>query len=319
MKILFVTNMYPTAERPGWGSFVKREAESLERIGQVVDIIHFPGYKSKLNYLRACVTVFWRTLRNRYDIVHAHYGLSGVPALFRWRTPVVITLHGSDALRGKAEPFISRIVCKLADAVIVVSQQIATRIPGRVIPVGVDCERFRPQNRREARARLGLPLDRRLVLFPYDPSRRIKRFDLASAAVETLKTAGMDVEILVVSNVSGDEMPWYYSAADVVIMCSDSEGSPCTVKEALACNIPVVSTNVGDVTEIVNGVSGAIICEQKVQSLADGLEKVLTLDNAEICDGVSAMQRYDVRRSVYAVMDVYSHVLKTRRSNGRPV
>src|SRR6185295_1701908 len=108
MRILFVTNMYPTTEKPGWGSFVMREAESLKRVGQTVDVLHFQGYKSKLNYIKACFKVFIQTLCHRYDIVHAHYGLSGFPALFRWRTPLVITLHGSDALVGTIEPLISR-------------------------------------------------------------------------------------------------------------------------------------------------------------------------------------------------------------------
>jgi len=315
MKILFVTNMYPTKERPGYGSFIKREVESLTRSGQSVDVLYFPGYKSKLNYFKACFNVFTQTVRNRYDVVHAHYGMSALPALFRWRSPLVVTLHGSDALVGSIEPLISRIVCRLADAVIVVSPQIAARIPGRVIPIGVDCAKFKPRDRVEARTRLGLSTDKQLVLFPYDPERRIKRFDLAKAAVEKLKMTGHDVDLLIVSNVPGDEMPWYYSAADVMILCSDSEGSPCAVKEALACNIPVVSTDVGDVTEIMEGVSGTVICEQKVEALALGLEEVLLQEKNRGCEGFLAMGRYDLRRTVSAVMDVYRYVIESRNGN----
>lgn len=316
MKILFVTNMYPTTENPGWGSFIMREAESLKRVGQTVDVLHFQGTKSTLKYIKACFTVFMQTLHCRYDIVHAHYGLSGFPALFRWRTPLVITLHGSDALVGRMEPFVSRLVCKMADAVIVVSRQIASRIPGEVIPIGVDWEKFRLRDRTEARVKLGLPVKRRLILFPYNPQRKIKRFDLAKAAVETLKLSGYDIELLVVSNVAGEEMPWYYSAADAMILCSDSEGSPCAVKEALACNIPVVSTDVGDVCEIMAGVSGTVICEQKAHALAQGLEEILSKGENHGCDGRSAMQRYDLRLTVNSVMDVYKHVLESRNSRG---
>jgi len=207
-------------------------------------------------------------------------------------------------------------VCNLADAVIVVSRQIAARIPGEVIPIGVDWEKFRLRDRTEARAKLGLPVGRRLILFPYNPHRKIKRFDLAKAAVERLRLSNHDIELLVVSNVAGEEMPWYYSAADAMILCSDSEGSPCAVKEALACNIPVVSTDVGDVSEIMAGVSGTIICEQKVNALAQGLEDILSKGENHGCDGRSAMQRYDLRLTVNSVMAVYKRVLESRPPRG---
>jgi hypothetical protein len=207
-------------------------------------------------------------------------------------------------------------VCMLADAVIVVSQQIASKIPGEVIPIGVDCQKFKLRDRTEARTKLGLPVERRLILFPYNPQRKIKRFDLAKAAVERLKSFNYDIELLVVSNVVGDEMPWYYSAADAMILCSDSEGSPCAVKEALACNIPVVSTDVGDVSEIMAGVSGTVICEQKVNALAQGLEDILSKGENHGCDGRSAMQRYDLRLTVNSVMAVYKHVLESRNPRG---
>jgi glycosyltransferase involved in cell wall biosynthesis len=266
LKILMVTAMYPHPENQGSGAFVMQQVEQLRAFGHEVDVLHFQGYRSKLEYVKAAIEVRRRTGRVHYDVVHAHYGVTGIAAVFRSRTPLVVTLHGSDALLGRLEPAISRWVCRFADATIVVSRKIAARIPGEIIPCGVDLKIFEPKGRAEARKRLGLPPGKRFVLFPFNPARSVKRFDLAGAAVGLLAADCPDVELLTVSQVPNTEMPWYYSAADAMILCSDSEGSPTAVKEALACNLPVVSTDVGDVTEILDGIAGVQMCDQTEKS-----------------------------------------------------
>ena len=198
------------------------QAEQLRRMGHHVDVFVIHGRRSKLNYFVSAFRVFSRTIRKRYDVVHAHYGLSGLAALLRFKVPLVVTLHGSDALVGRVQPLISRTVCRLAGEVIAVSRDIAARFPGVVIPCGVDLDRFQPRGRSDARKRLGLPMERRLVLFPYDPARKVKRFDLARAACDLL--ADLDVELLTVHGIDNEEMCWYYSASDVMLLCSRSEG-----------------------------------------------------------------------------------------------
>src|SRR5437879_3587444 len=164
--------MYPTPERPDYGAFVWQQAEQLRRFGHTVDVVNILGFRSKLNYLNAAVEVLRKTRRTSYDVVHAHYGLSAFPAWFRLDAPLVMTLHGSDVLGGRFDGLCSWLICRFADAVIVVSEEIRQRIPGMVIPCGVDLDLFRPLNRREARARLGWPLEKYLVIFPFDPKRR---------------------------------------------------------------------------------------------------------------------------------------------------
>jgi glycosyltransferase involved in cell wall biosynthesis len=315
LKLLLITNMYPDAENPGRGAFVLEQADALRRADVSVDVVYVAGQRSKMNYLAAAAQVFTRTRAGAYDIVHAHYGLSGVPSVFRCRTPLVVTLHGSDALVGRLQPLISRLVCRLADAVIVVSKGIQAKIPGDLIPCGVDLTRFKPRDRAEARAKLGLPLTQPLVLFPFDPARRVKRYELARGAIELLRDIG--AECVTVSNVSNDEMPWYYNAADAMILSSVSEGSPTSVKEALACNLPVVSTAVGDVAEILDGVKGCAICEATPESLAGGLRRILTADDVRRFDGRSAMQRYDQQRIAASLIDVYHRVLRSRDGRNR--
>src|SRR2546430_805372 len=266
--------MYPSAERPAWGTFVWQQAQQLRQFGHTVDVVHILGFRSKLNYLKGAVEVLERTRRTAYDIVHAHYGLSVFPACFRVRPPLVLTLHGSDVLGGGLESFLIRVIWRFADSVIVVSEEMRRRVPGIVIPCGVDLNVFRPYDRDEARARLGWPKDKYLILFPFDRTRPVKRYDLAKAAVEQVVRAGVDAELVTVCSVENREMPWYYSAADAMILCSDREGSPTSVKEALACNLPVVATDVGDVQEILRGVEGTRICTQEVSEIARNLREV---------------------------------------------
>jgi len=240
--------------------------------------------------------------------------VTGLAALFRSGTPLVITLHGSDVLLGRIEPMISRFVCRFADATIAVSKKIAAKIPGEIVPCGVDLRTFEPKRRIEARDRLGLSLEKHYVLFPFRPSRPVKRFDVASAAVSRLAADGLDVELLTVSKVPNTEMPWYYSAADAMILCSDSEGSPTAVKEALACNLPVVTTDVGDVAEIVDGIAGIQICEQTADSLCEGLKKVLHPPAGFVFDGRFAMRRYSHENIIQAILRVYRRAIEDRKS-----
>ena len=312
LKILVVTAMFPHAGHEGSGAFVMQQVEQLRALGHSVDILHFRGYRSKLEYIKAAIEVRRRTRAAHYDVVHAHYGVTGTAALFRRATPLVVTLHGSDALLGWVEPLISRCVCRFADATIVVSRKMAAKIPGEIIPCGVDLSVFAPQERAEARNRLGLALEKRYVLFPFNPARRVKRFDLARAAVDRLVAGGLNVELLTVSQVPNREMPWYYSAADAMLLCSDSEGSPTAVKEALACNLPVVSTEVGDVSEILEGIRGVQVCEQNPDALAAGLSTSLVRPKDFVFNGRSAMQRYSQERTVRAIVRVYSRVVERR-------
>src|SRR5262249_22024966 len=147
-------------------------------------VINILGFQSKMNYLKGTLEVLRKTKRIAYDIVHAHYGLSAFPAWFRQRAPLVMTLHGGDILGRRFERFCSRRIWRFADAVIVVSEEMRRWIPGIVIPCGVDLNVFRPYGRDEARALLGWPKDKYLILFPFDPARVVKRYDLAKAAVE---------------------------------------------------------------------------------------------------------------------------------------
>lgn len=309
MRILFITNMYPTSERPAYGTFVWQQAEQLRRCGHVVDVVNILGFHSRLNYLKAAVEIVRKTYSVPYDVVHAHYGFTAFAAVFRLNAPLVLTLHGSDVLGSRFELFCTKLISRFADAVIVVSEEMCRHVPGSVIPCGVDCNIFKPYDRDEARARLGWPLNKYIVLFPFDPTRRVKRYDLAEVAVGRLQREGIPVELVKVFNVENCQMPWYYSAADVMILCSDREGSPTAIKEAMACDLPVVATDVGDVREILNGVAGTQLCAQDPEEISRKLREVLDTPRNGRFERRTAMTKYDQALTMEKILSIYERVL----------
>src|SRR5919205_1471328 len=189
MRALVVTNMYPTPERPALGSFVRDQVEALRRRDDVdVELFAFPpGLRS---YPRAARELRRRFGGRRFDVVHAHFGLTAWPAVAARLGPVVVTLHGNDLFHPRSNR-LTRAILPLTRLPAAVSREFSGLLRGAgvtrrvaVLPVGIDLERFRPISRREARARLGLDPEGRYLLFPHDPARPLKRLDRAREAAE---------------------------------------------------------------------------------------------------------------------------------------
>lgn len=255
MRALVVTNMYPSAARPALGRFVQDQVEALRRIdGVEVELFAFPpGLRS---YPRAARELRRRFRGERFDVVHAHFGLTAWPALALRGAPHVVTFHGTDLAHPRSGR-LSRAVVPLVTLAATVSASLAELIPGAgvrrrvaVLPCGVDLGRFRPLPRREARERLGLDPDGRYLLFPASPARPEKRVDRARAV------AG-DATLLVLDEVPPERVPLYVNAADAVVIPSEREGLGLAVLEALACDVPVVATPVGIAPLALEGVAGA--------------------------------------------------------------
>ena len=305
MRILVVTAMYPHAKNPASGVFVATQVEGLRQRGHHVDIVHIYGYRSKWNYVKGAIEVLQRTWRGRYDVVHAHYGLSAFFAIIRWRTPLVVTLHGSDALVGTVQPLLSRIACRFANGVIAVSSQIQRAFGGTIIPCGIDLRRFRAGSREESRRALGLRLEDCLVLFPFDPGRPVKRHPLAVRAVEIARRSIPGIRLWVVHGVPHERMPLYFRSANALILCSSSEGSPTVVKEALACGLPVVACDVGDVRDQLHGVRTSKIVDPTEVALANAICEVVA-DRPPMPD---EMSRWAARFDEAALLDELVEVL----------
>jgi teichuronic acid biosynthesis glycosyltransferase TuaC len=243
MRVLVVTSLYPTPERPASGPFVRDQVAALRRRGDVeVEVFHFPPGPRAL--AAAGPRLRRRYGRRRFDLVHAHFGLSAWPALLAGLGPVVVTLHGNDLLVRRSN-LVTRAALPFCALTSAVSREFAQHLPGAgtrrrvaVLPVGIDLERFRPIPRREARARLGLDPAGPYLLFPHDPARPLKRHDRAVAA------AG-GVPLLTLGGVAPEEVPYWVNAANAVLVPSQEEGFGLSVIEALACDVPAFGTPVG--------------------------------------------------------------------------
>ena len=255
-----VTSLFPTPEHPERGRFVADQVDSLRRIdGVEVDVFQFePGGAS---FVTAARELRRRHGRDRFDVVHAHHGLGGWTArALGGGAPLVVTFHGTD-LEHKLVGRMSRALARVATLPATVSTNLARRrLPGAgrsrrvaVLPVGIDLDRFRPIERAEARAALGLDPDGRYLLFPSDPARPEKRHDRAAAvASET------GAELLAYGQVDPERVPLYINAASAVLVTSEREGFGLAALEALACDVPVLATDVGIAPLALSGIEGTL-------------------------------------------------------------
>ncbi|HVH08868.1 MAG TPA: glycosyltransferase family 4 protein [Gemmatimonadales bacterium] len=296
MRVLMVTTEWPRVAF-GTAQFVARQAAFLQAAGIDVHVYPFLGERNPLNYASAWLEVRRLIRRGGFDLVHAQFGQSALLA-FPKRLPLVVTFRGDDlqgilgdedgrlTLSGRLLQRFCRWVAHRADAVIVVSAHMRRYLrngrrvhengrPVHVVPSGIDFELFRPLPQAAARARLSLPQDERIVLFVGNPNLARKRFSLAQAAVTRLQET-LPTRLVVAWLVSHTEIPYYLAAADVLVFTSVQEGSPNAVKEALACDLPVVSVPVGDVAERLQGVAGCEVCpDDRPETVAAALERVL--------------------------------------------
>lgn len=279
MNVLIVTNMYPTPEMPAFGTFVQDQVQSLRQAGASVEVFFFNGRVSKWNYLWAFFGYWRRLWRGRYDVIHAHYVLSGVVARAQWGHRVVLTHHGPEVLgHPRWQSWLCRVMTPLFDEVIHVSEQVRSALrdeDGWVIPCGVDLDQFQPLARAEARSQLGLPPDKPLVLWAGEHWRPEKRFDLVEQAMAQVQAALPDAELVLLTKKPHQVVPLYMSACDVLVLTSAAEGSPMVIKEAMACNLPVVSVRVGDVPEVIGDTPGCALVNRDPAEIASQLIAVL--------------------------------------------
>ena len=323
MKVLVTTAMYPTPANPAFGSFVKTQVESLERAGIDVDVLVLQGRSRKLMYPLGVPSLHRRLREDRsIDLVHAHYGLVGMVARAQLKVPLVVTFHGDDilgtvgdhgrlTLPSRVIAAAGKVLGRLADAVIVQSEEMARAFPGsstHVIPHEVDFDVFRPTPRTEARRALGLDPERPYLLFAANPAIPVKRFPLARDVLSRFKLERPDAELCVVYKETQARLAVYMSACDALLFPSYQEGSPNIVKQAMACGLPIVATDVGDVRLVIEGTEGCHVCEPTIESFVQALRAVLRRNQRT--KGREAVRRFEPSLVTARLVEVYEQTLE---------
>lgn len=269
MRILVVGNHNTGAFSP----FVTEQVDALRQLGVEVDYygIHGKGvfgYLSNLSALKTKIRSF------HPDLIHAHYGLSGLLANLQRCIPVVTTYHGSDIHTKGQNLFLSRIAMRLSAYNIFVSEGLQKqsgyhRKNQRVLPCGVDFNTFYPIGRKEARKSLGWDVEGKYILFAGSFDNEVKNSLLAKTAASQIEGA----QLIELRGYNRNQVNLVINAANCMLMTSFREGSPQVVKEAMTCGTPVVSVNVGDVVEVTAGIEGCFITTYNPNDIVEKLYK----------------------------------------------
>lgn len=327
IRVLMVTSEWPKPGVNVTSHFIKRQAEFLSEAGVDVTVFPFRGAKNPFKYFKNWMRLRLKLRREKYDLVHAQFGQSGLLALPK-RLPLVVTFRGSDLLGTVSDrtrrhlkvsilhKFLSRLVAAHADAVIVVAEHMKSQLPpaieSHVIPSGIDLDLFRPIEKRIARTRLGMLQDEKLILFVGRTNHGRKRGYLAEQAVEILNQS-IEAKLVVAWAIPHTDIPVYMSACDALVFTSMQEGSPNVVKEALACNLPVVSVRVGDVESRIKGIDGCELCEDdNPETIAAALKRVVVRGGRT--GSRDAVLQLDENITTERVMNIYRSVLNGRKA-----
>jgi teichuronic acid biosynthesis glycosyltransferase TuaC len=317
MNVLAVTSMYPSEEAPAYGTHVQEQIESLRALGLAVDVFKIGGAipgnrRNAAKYLHALTALRQTIAAAPPDVIHAHYGLSGAIASLQRRVPVITTFHGSDTGYVPWQGRISWAVARLTTPIFVCAEG-ANRLGVRgapVIPCGVDVSRFRPIERAVARKLLGWDESPHYVLLPGSRQQPVKGANLFDAVIERVRLEVGDVVGVSLEHMPPSKVPLFMNAADVTLMTSESEGSPVTIKESLACLTPVVSVPVGDVPQLIASLPGCTVASRDPESLARGVIVAMGAGRSPALRQRAAM--YALSRVAERVAALYESILAKR-------
>ena len=310
MKVIFVASGNKTVGQVS--SFVQSQHDSLQAAG--LDMILFPvvGHGIKA-HLRAAIELRRIIRQEQPDVVHAHYSVCGHVAamarvLLQRKPKLVVSILGSFPTHSKKWRLVRFCIRHIWDKTIVKSQRTARQLGEDVsiIPNGVNLDMFCPQDHLDARACVGFDADKRYVIWCSHPDRIEKNYALAQAAVELVKKEQDNVELLPIYNKTPQEVVQYMNAADCLLLTSVQEGSPNVIKEAMACNCPIVSTDVGDVRERLTGLDGCYILPEKDMQSPDALANLI---GEAICYGKRIEGYYRIINDELTIQQVAKRII----------
>jgi glycosyltransferase involved in cell wall biosynthesis len=311
VRVLVVTNFMPDAAAPQRGRWVRDQVDEVRRRGVEVDLFEFA--RGRNEYLPATRRLRSLLRRERFDLVHAHYGLAGWVARLAGAKPLVVTFHGTD-VRHHLVGHLSRRLAWRLDLVAGVSRALFEAEDGRpglpavpgsaVLPCGPDLSRFEPIPRERARRELGLDPGGRYLFFPANPSRPEKRHDRAA---EVAAACGAD--LLTGGSIEPEEMPLWLNAANAVLVTSDYEGFGMAAVEALACEVPVLSTDVGVAPYALGGIDGCLCAPFDAAAWATAARRHLDAPDPRVA-GAARAATLSAAAMAERVIEAYRAVLE---------
>jgi glycosyltransferase involved in cell wall biosynthesis len=313
VRVLVVHNFMPDADAPQRGRWVRDQVDEMRTRGVEVDLFEFA--RGRNEYAPATRRLRSLLRRQRFDLVHAHYGLAGWVARLAGARPLVVTFHGTD-VRHHLVGHLSRRLAWRADLVAGVSRALFEDEDGRpglppvpgsaVLPCGPDLSRFEPQPRAEARRALGLDPDGRFLFFPANPARAEKRHDRAAELA-----AACEADLLTGGSIEPEQMPLWINAANAVLVTSDYEGFGMAAIEALACEVPVLSTPVGIAPYALGGIDGSLSAPFDVSIWSAVARRHLETPDPRV-DGAARAATLSAAAMAERVIEAYRAVLEAQ-------
>ena len=309
MRVLVVASYNKGCFAP----FIIEQADALSALGCEVDCFGLRG-KGVMGYL-GNRSELKRKIRDFHpDVVHAHYGLSGLLANLQRKIPVVVTYHGSDINDTQVRRF-SRKAMRLSAYDIFVSRKtLEIAHPKKkfaLLPCGIDLSDLQMTEKSTARQKMHLALDKRYILFSGAFDNEVKNAPLAHQSISMMRDES--VELLELKGYSREEVILLMCAVDAFLMTSLTEGSPQVVKEALACGCPIVSVDVGDVKERVEGVEGCYVAETREPGELSGLlKKAIAFEGKTLGRDKLLADGLDNRVVAERLMGIYSSVCRKK-------
>jgi glycosyltransferase involved in cell wall biosynthesis len=296
-------------------AFVYEQIETIkEKFNIEYDTFLIKG-KGIKGYLKSVPAMRQKIKNFSPDIVHAHFGISGLAANLQRIVPVVTTYHGSDAYLPKVR-LLSKIAAGLSGFNIYVSGKIHNKIRRNklysIIPCGINLDVFYPVEMKVARHKLNFDQEKVYVIFSSGFDNSVKNSPLAFSALELLQ---MDIKLIELKNKSREEVNLLLNACNLLLLTSTSEGSPQIIKEAMACNCPIVSTDVGDVREVISDTAGCYISSFRPDDVAEKIK--LAIEFNKKTNGLEKVKHFDNNLIAKKIFDIYQMVISnlSQRSN----
>lgn len=332
MRILAVTNMYPTPEEPFVGTFVEQQVQGLRQAGVEIEVLYLNRRRDGTQvYAQAGERALERARDFRPTVVHVMYG--GVMADRVTRAvrdvPIVVSFCGSDLLGERLSGWKRKLIAgwgvwsswraaRRARGIVVKSKNLERALPRsidrakvRIIPNGVNLDRFKPMDREECRKQTGWDVETFRAVFSANFGDLRKRPWVAEAAVKCLNARGIKAALFRLEGIPHEQVPVWLNASDCVLITSLFEGSVNVVKEALACNVPVVSVDVGDVAELMDGIAGCHIASEDPEALAAAMDQV-RLRRGRIA-AREKMEKLSLEQVARRLCDFYEEMLAAPR------